>query len=61
MGVDGDAPEVVLRVSDRRVLQGFLAGVGIGFDPPQYVQEGDVFELGVDGLGSQRQVAVKEA
>jgi 2-keto-4-pentenoate hydratase/2-oxohepta-3-ene-1,7-dioic acid hydratase in catechol pathway len=43
------------------ISTGTPAGVGIGFDPPQFVQEGDVFELGVDGLGVQRQVAVKES
>ncbi len=43
------------------ISTGTPAGVGIGFDPPQFVQEGDVFELGVDGLGIQRQVAVKES
>ena len=42
------------------ISTGTPAGVGIGFDPPRFVQEGDVFELGVDGLGTQRQVAVKE-
>ena len=42
------------------ISTGTPAGVGIGFDPPRFVQEGDVFELGVDGLGAQRQVAVRE-
>ena len=42
------------------ISTGTPAGVGIGFDPPRFVQEGDVFELGVDGLGVQRQVAVRE-
>ncbi len=35
---------------------GTPAGVGLGFDPPRYLEEGDVMELGIDGLGSQRQV-----
>ena len=43
------------------ISTGTPAGVGIGFDPPRFVQEGDVFELGVDGLGVQRQTAVREA
>lgn len=30
-------------------------GVGMGFDPPVWLQPGDVMELGIDGLGSQRQ------
>jgi 2,4-didehydro-3-deoxy-L-rhamnonate hydrolase len=33
-------------------------GVGLGFKPPVYLQPGDVVELGIDGLGTQRQVAV---
>jgi 2,4-didehydro-3-deoxy-L-rhamnonate hydrolase len=33
-------------------------GVGMGFKPPIWLQPGDVMELGVDGLGSQRQVVV---
>ncbi|MEO1834727.1 MAG: fumarylacetoacetate hydrolase family protein [Akkermansiaceae bacterium] len=43
------------------ISTGTPAGVGLGFKPPVFVQPGDVFELGVDGLGTQRQVAVKEA
>jgi 2-keto-4-pentenoate hydratase/2-oxohepta-3-ene-1,7-dioic acid hydratase in catechol pathway len=31
-------------------------GVGSGFSPPRFVGDGDVVELGIDGLGSQRQV-----
>jgi 2-keto-4-pentenoate hydratase/2-oxohepta-3-ene-1,7-dioic acid hydratase in catechol pathway len=30
-------------------------GVGMGFMPPVYLRPGDVIELGIDGLGSQRQ------
>ena len=30
-------------------------GVGMGFDPPVWLQPGDVMELGIDGLGAQRQ------
>jgi 2-keto-4-pentenoate hydratase/2-oxohepta-3-ene-1,7-dioic acid hydratase in catechol pathway len=30
-------------------------GVGMGFDPPIWLQPGDVMELGIEGLGSQRQ------
>lgn len=43
------------------ISTGTPAGVGLGFNPPVFAQPGDVFELGVDGLGTQRQVAVKEA
>jgi 2-keto-4-pentenoate hydratase/2-oxohepta-3-ene-1,7-dioic acid hydratase in catechol pathway len=30
-------------------------GVGLGMKPPLYLAEGDVMELGVTGLGAQRQ------
>ena len=30
-------------------------GVGMGFTPPIWLQQGDVMELGIDGLGGQRQ------
>ena len=42
------------------ISTGTPAGVGLGFDPPMYLKEGDVVELGIDGLGMQKQVAVKE-
>ncbi|MBD0851694.1 fumarylacetoacetate hydrolase family protein [Maribacter arenosus] len=32
-------------------------GVGLGFNPPRYLKPGDVVELGIDGLGTSRQVA----
>ena len=35
---------------------GTPAGVGMGMKPPQYLHPGDVVELGIDGLGSARQV-----
>jgi 2-keto-4-pentenoate hydratase/2-oxohepta-3-ene-1,7-dioic acid hydratase in catechol pathway len=42
------------------ISTGTPAGVGLGFDPPVYLKEGDVVELGIDGLGIQKQMAVKE-
>ncbi|MDA7896734.1 fumarylacetoacetate hydrolase family protein, partial [Akkermansiaceae bacterium] len=42
------------------ISTGTPAGVGLGFDPPVYLKEGDVVELGIDGLGMQKQMAVKE-
>jgi 2,4-diketo-3-deoxy-L-fuconate hydrolase len=33
-------------------------GVGMGLKPPVWLQAGDVIELGIDGLGSQRQTVV---
>jgi len=32
-------------------------GVGLGYKPPRYLKPGDVVELGIDGLGVQKQVA----
>lgn len=40
------------------ISTGTPAGVGLGLKPPQYLKPGDVIELGIDGLGSSRQVAV---
>jgi 2,4-didehydro-3-deoxy-L-rhamnonate hydrolase len=37
------------------VSTGTPAGVGLGMKPPRYLGEGDVVELAVDGLGTQRQ------
>lgn len=39
------------------ISTGTPAGVGLGMDPPRYLQPGDVIELGIDGLGQSRQVA----
>ena len=38
------------------ISTGTPAGVGLGFDPPVYLKPGDVIELGIDGLGTARQV-----
>jgi 2,4-diketo-3-deoxy-L-fuconate hydrolase len=38
------------------ISTGTPAGVGLGMKPPLYLQPGDVVELGIDGLGTQRQV-----
>ncbi|MEO8719886.1 MAG: fumarylacetoacetate hydrolase family protein [Ginsengibacter sp.] len=37
------------------ISTGTPAGVGLGMNPPVYLKEGDVVELGIDGLGTQRQ------
>ena len=37
------------------ISTGTPAGVGLGLKPPQYLQPGDVVELGIDGLGRARQ------
>lgn len=41
------------------ISTGTPAGVGLGFRPPQFIRPEDVIELGIDGLGSQRQRAVR--
>jgi 2,4-diketo-3-deoxy-L-fuconate hydrolase len=40
------------------ISTGTPAGVGLGFNPPVYLKEGDVVELGIDGLGSSRQSVI---
>jgi 2,4-didehydro-3-deoxy-L-rhamnonate hydrolase len=37
------------------ISTGTPAGVGLGFNPPIYLRDGDVVELGIDGLGSAKQ------
>jgi 2-keto-4-pentenoate hydratase/2-oxohepta-3-ene-1,7-dioic acid hydratase in catechol pathway len=39
------------------ISTGTPAGVGLGFKPPQYLKPGDVVELGITSLGTQRQIA----
>lgn len=39
------------------ISTGTPSGVGLGQDPPRYLKPGDVVELGIEGLGSSRQVA----
>ena len=41
------------------ISTGTPAGVGLGFRPPQYLKEGDVVALGIDGLGSAQQLIKK--
>ena len=33
-------------------------GVGLGLNPPRYLKEGDVVELGIDGLGVSKQTCI---
>ncbi|MFP6693241.1 MAG: fumarylacetoacetate hydrolase family protein [Pirellulales bacterium] len=37
------------------ISTGTPPGVGLGMQPPQFLKAGDVVELSIDGLGSQRQ------
>ncbi len=47
-----------LRAGDL-ISTGTPAGVGHGSKPPRYLQPGDVVEMGIDGLGTQRHVVVE--
>ncbi|MFT4793841.1 MAG: 2-keto-4-pentenoate hydratase/2-oxohepta-3-ene-1,7-dioic acid hydratase in catechol pathway [Paracoccaceae bacterium] len=40
------------------IATGSPAGVGMVQKPPRYLRDGDILDLGVDGLGAQRQVCV---
>jgi 2-keto-4-pentenoate hydratase/2-oxohepta-3-ene-1,7-dioic acid hydratase in catechol pathway len=42
------------------VSTGTPPGVGMGMKPPTYLKAGDVIELGIDGLGQQRQVCIDD-
>ena len=37
------------------ISTGTPAGVGIGLDPPSYLSKGDLVELSIEGLGTQKQ------
>lgn len=61
-----DIPTVVSYLSEFMTLEpgdvistGTPAGVGLGFNPPQYLKPGDVVELGIDNLGSSSQTCVE--
>lgn len=43
-----------MRLRPREV--GTPPGVGLGMKPPVFLKAGDVVELGIDGLGKQRQI-----
>lgn len=38
------------------ISTGTPPGVGLGMKPPRYLKAGDIVELGIEGLGKQRQV-----
>ena len=38
------------------ISTGTPAGVGAGLKPPRYLKPGDIVELGIEGLGQQRQI-----
>ena len=41
------------------ITTGTPPGVGLGFNPPRFLKVGDTMELGIEGLGTQKQVCVK--
>lgn len=58
-----DVPTLVSYISQYMTLlpgdiisTGTPSGVGLGLKPPRYLKAGDVVELGIDGLGTARQV-----
>ena len=42
------------------ISTGTPPGVGLGMKPPKYLKAGDVVELGIDGLGQQRQDVIAD-
>ncbi|MCV3765994.1 fumarylacetoacetate hydrolase family protein [Rhizobium sp. TRM95796] len=42
------------------ISTGTPPGVGMGMKPPRYLRDGDVVELGIEGLGSQKQTFVQD-
>ena len=42
------------------ISTGTPPGVGLGMKPPRYLKAGDVVELGIEGLGMQRQTFVSD-
>ncbi|ASY65540.1 2-hydroxyhepta-2,4-diene-1,7-dioate isomerase (plasmid) [Sinorhizobium sojae CCBAU 05684] len=42
------------------ISTGTPPGVGLGFKPPQYLKPGDVIELGIEGLGTQKQTVIAD-
>lgn len=63
-----DIPTLISHVSQYMTLlpgdvisTGTPSGVGMGLKPePRYLEHGDVVELGIDGLGTSRQVAMND-
>jgi 2,4-didehydro-3-deoxy-L-rhamnonate hydrolase len=60
-----DVPFLVSYISSYMTLMpgdiistGTPAGVGLGQKPPRYLKSGDVVELGIEGLGAQRQALI---
>ncbi|MXU65191.1 fumarylacetoacetate hydrolase family protein [Oceanomicrobium pacificus] len=43
------------------ISTGTPPGVGLGFNPPRFLKAGDTVELGIEKLGSQKQVCVADS
>lgn len=43
------------------IATGTPEGVGLGLTPPRFLSTGDIVELSVEGLGTQRQIVVSES
>ncbi|MEJ7780170.1 MAG: fumarylacetoacetate hydrolase family protein [Daejeonella sp.] len=41
------------------IMTGTPPGVGLGMKPPVYLKEGDIVELSIDGLGTQKQICTQ--
>lgn len=59
-----DVPTLISTLSEVMTLEpgdviatGTGLGVGIGFDPPRYLESGDVVEISIDGIGTLRNPA----
>ncbi|MFC3880785.1 fumarylacetoacetate hydrolase family protein [Algoriphagus namhaensis] len=62
-----DIPTIISHLSQYMTLlpgdvisTGTPSGVGMGLKPPVYLENGDVVELGIEGLGKARQVAMND-
>lgn len=62
-----DIPELIEHLSQYMTLlpgdvisTGTPAGVGLGLTPPTYLKDGDVVELGIEGLGEAKQIAIND-
>ena len=61
-----DIPTVISYISQFMSLlpgdiisTGTPSGVGLGHTPPIYLKDGDIMELGIDGLGTSKQICKK--
>lgn len=62
-----DIPTIISHLSQYMTLlpgdvisTGTPSGVGMGLKPPRYLETGDIVELGIEGLGRARQVAMND-